>query len=73
MFLQEILHLGAADHDPGHGVEHVAQPIVRERDRAAYPAVGGEDDELDGHVRMLPVRSRARQRPVRPVRARDPS
>src|SRR5205085_9334034 len=47
--VDDIVDLGAANHDPWDGVEHVAQAIIRERDRAPDAAVGGENDELDGH------------------------
>src|SRR6185369_2286755 len=54
---RQILDERAADHDAGHGIQHVAEAIVGERDHALDAAVRGEGDEVDGHRRgIVPCR-----------------
>ena len=66
----EILDLGAADHDPGDRVEHVAQAVVGEGDRAAMRRSAVKTMISTGIVPgSSPRRRSTRQRPVGPTPA----
>jgi len=64
---REVDDRRTAHHDAWHRIEHVAEPVVRERNRAGDSAVGGERDEIDGHRgHILVPAGRVAPQPVRP-------
>ena len=68
----EILNLGVADDHACDRVEHVAEAIVGERNRAMDAVLVGEGGELDRHECHGAAGRACRERPVGPIRQREP-